>query len=98
VPSLKLDLPANAIGKDYRPLTNPIGVSPSGSGVQISLLGLLGVSVGFQEGIEFNVLGLNFGIDFNTPALRLPFWGRLGFNDVHGPSSGGTSIYSRVDQ
>lgn len=98
VPSLKLDLPANAIGKDYRPLTNPIGVSPSGSGVQISLLGLLGASVGFQEGIEFNALGLNFGIDFNTPALRLPFWGRLGFNDVHGPSSGGTSIYSRVDQ
>lgn len=98
VPSLKLDLPANAIGKDYRPLTNPIGVSPSGSGVQISLLGLLGTSVGLQEGVEFNVLGLNFGIDFNTPALRLPFWGRLGFNDVHGPSSGGTSIYSRVDQ
>jgi hypothetical protein len=97
VPSLKLDLPANAIGKDYRPLTNPIGVSPSGSGVQISLLGLLGVSVGIQEGVEFNVLGLNFGIDFNTPALRLPFWGRLGLNDVHGPKSGGTSIYSQVD-
>jgi hypothetical protein len=81
VPSLKLDLPANAIGKDYRPLTNPVGVSPSGSGVQISLLGLLGVSVGLQEGLEFNVLGLDFGIDLNPPALRLPFWGRLGFKD-----------------
>jgi hypothetical protein len=97
VPSLKLDLPANAIGKDYRPLTNPIGVSPSGSGVQISLSGLLGVSVGFQEGVEFNVLGLNFGIDFNTPALRLPFWGRLGLNDVHGTNSGEAAIYSQVD-
>ncbi|MBE0475335.1 DUF3750 domain-containing protein, partial [Rhodoferax sp.] len=77
VPALKLDLPANAIGKDYRPLTNPVGVSPSGSGLQIGLLGLLGVSVGVQEGLEFNVLGLNFGIDLNAPALRLPFWGRL---------------------
>jgi hypothetical protein len=82
VPSLKLDLPANAIGKDYRALTSPIGVSPSGSGLQISLLGLLGVSMGIQEGLEFNVLGMNFGIDFNTPALRLPFWGRIGLKDV----------------
>ena len=84
VPALKLDLPANAIGKDYRPLTQPVGVSTSGSGLQISLLGLLGVSVGWQEGLEFNVLGLNFGIDLNTPALRLPFWGRLGLKDVPG--------------
>jgi len=82
VPALKLDLPANAIGKDYRPLTNPVGVSSSGSGLQIGLLGLLGVSVGLQEGLEFNVLGLNFGIDLNTPALRLPFWGRVGLTDV----------------
>lgn len=81
VPALKLDLPANAIGKDYRPLESSVGVSSSGSGLQITLLGLLGVSVGVQEGLEFNVLGLSFGIDLNAPALRLPFWGRLGFKD-----------------
>lgn len=86
VPALKLDLPANAIGKDYRTLTSPVGVSASGSGLQISLLGLLGVSVGVQEGLEFNVLGLNFGIDLNAPALRLPFWGRFGLNDVTVPA------------
>lgn len=85
VPALQLDLPANAIGKDYRPLTSPVGVSPSGSGVQISLLGLLGVSVGVQEGLEFNLLGLNFGLDLNAPALRLPFWGRWGFKEVASP-------------
>lgn len=85
VPALQLDLPANAIGKDYRPLSSPVGVSPSGSGVQISLLGLLGASVGLQEGLEVNVLGLNFGLDFNAPALRLPFWGRWGFKDVASP-------------
>ena len=82
VPALKLDLPANAIGKDYRTLANPVGTSSSGSGLQVSLLGLLGVSVGWQEGLEFNVLGLNFGVDLVAPALRLPFLGRLGFKDV----------------
>jgi hypothetical protein len=82
VPSLQLDLPANAIGKDYRPLLSPVGVSPTGSGLQFSFLGLLGASVGLQEGLELNVLGLNFGVDVNTPALRLPFWGRLGLRDV----------------
>ncbi len=86
VPALQLDLPANAIGKDYRPLTSPVGVSSTGSGLQVGLLGLLGVSVGVQEGLEFNVLGLNFGIDLNTPALRLPFWGRLGLKDASMPS------------
>ena len=39
------NLPANAIGKDYRPITNPLGISSSGSGVQATLLGLLGVNV-----------------------------------------------------
>ena len=83
VPALQLDLPPNAIGKDYRSLTHPVGRSSSGSGVQVELLGLLGVSVGLEEGLEFNVLGLNFGIDLNRPALRLPFLGRVGFSDVN---------------
>ncbi|GAB4214847.1 MAG: DUF3750 domain-containing protein [Rhodoferax sp.] len=80
VPALQLDLPANAIGKDYRPLTDPVGVSATGSGLQISVLGLLGLSMGVQEGLEINLLGLNFGVDINPPALRLPFLGRLGLS------------------
>jgi len=82
VPALKLDLPANAIGKDYRPISQPAGLSPTGSGVQFSLFGLLGMSIGLQEGIEANILGLNFGIDFNSLGLRLPFIGRLGMDDA----------------
>jgi len=80
VPALRLDLPANAIGKDYRSIGHPIGMSPTGSGWQVSLLGLLGLSVGIEEGIELNVLGLDFGIDLKHPALRLPFIGRLGMD------------------
>ena len=85
VPALRLDLPANAIGKDYRPITAPLGLSPTGSGLQASLLGLFGASLGWQEGLEFNVLGLHFGIDLNRPALRLPFVGRIGFDDLRSP-------------
>jgi len=80
VPALRLDLPANAIGKDYRSIGNPIGMSPTGSGWQVSLLGLLGLSVGIEEGVEINVVGLDFGIDVKHPALRLPFIGRLGMD------------------
>lgn len=82
VPGLNLDMPANAIGKDYRPITNPVGLSSSGQGVQANLLGVLGMSLGLEEGIELNLLGLNFGIDFNRPALRLPSIGRLGMDSV----------------
>lgn len=82
VPALKLDLPANAIGKDYRAIDRPLGRSSSGSGVQASLLGLLGLSFGWGEGIEINILGLNFGVDVNSPGLRLPFIGRLGLDDT----------------
>lgn len=81
VPALGLDLPATAIGKDYRPLTAPIGRSATGSGVQFSVLGLLGVSIGWQEGLEGNVLGLHFGLDLNPPAIRLPWIGRIGWPD-----------------
>jgi len=84
VPQLQLDLPANAIGKDYRPLTNPLGLSSSGAGVQVSLLGLLGVNLGLEEGVEVNLLGLHFGIDLNRPALRLPLIGRVGMDDLSG--------------
>jgi hypothetical protein len=78
VPGLRLDLPSTAIGKDYLPGAAVAGLSPSGTGVQLSLLGLAGVLVGWEEGIEVNVLGLAFGLDVKRPALKLPAVGRLG--------------------
>ena len=35
--------------------------------------------VAAEEGIEINILGLTFGIDWNQPALKLPGLGRIGF-------------------
>jgi hypothetical protein len=80
VPELRLASPANAVGKDFLPGGAVFGAAPSGTGVQVSLFGLAGLLVAMREGIEFNLLGLNIGIDFLTPGLKLPGVGRLGFS------------------
>lgn len=77
VPGLGLDLPPTAIGKDYLPDGGLFDRMPSGTGWQVSLFGLLGVGLAREEGIEFNLLGLGFGIDINDLALRLPGFGRV---------------------
>jgi len=78
VPELRLDLPVTAIGKDYIPGGLPVASSPSGTGVQLSIFGLLGVLAGLEEGLEVNVLSLTFGVDVKRPALKLPLVGRVG--------------------
>jgi hypothetical protein len=78
VPELRLRLPPTAVGKDYLPDGVPAGLTPSGTGVQLSLLGLAGVLVGWDDGIEVNLLGLTFGLDLLRPALKLPGVGRVG--------------------
>ncbi len=80
VPELGLALPANAIGKDFLPGGAIFGAAPSGTGIQVSLFGLAGLLVAVREGIELNLLGLNIGIDFLAPGLKLPGVGRLGFS------------------
>jgi hypothetical protein len=79
VPELELDLPATAIGKDYLG-SSIVGAAPSGSGVQLSLGGVLGVAVSAVDGLEFNVLGLNFGISPN--GVKLPMVGRVGSSSI----------------
>ena len=79
VPELGVDLPAIAIGKDYLEGGRLFAGAPGGRGFQISLFGLAGVIVGVEEGIEFNLLGLVFGVDPLGPAIKLPGIGRIGF-------------------
>ena len=81
VPELKLDLPVTAIGKDYPINGSVIDRTPSGTGYQLSMLGVLGLLLAREEGIELNLLGLSFGIDFSRPAVKLPFIGRLGMGE-----------------
>lgn len=78
VPELVLDLPPAAIGKDYLPGGGFAAKTPSGTGYQVSLFGLLGVMAGVEEGVEVNILGLTFGVDPKDLAIKLPLAGRLG--------------------
>ncbi|MBF2761244.1 MAG: DUF3750 domain-containing protein [Ectothiorhodospiraceae bacterium AqS1] len=75
---LEVEFPSTAIGKDYleegKFLARPLG----GKGRQFSVFGLLGVTVGSEEGLEINLLGLVFGIDPIRPAIKLPGIGRIG--------------------
>jgi uncharacterized protein DUF3750 len=77
VPELRVDLPPTAIGKDYRGI-RPVGMTPSGTGGQLTLLGVAGVTAGLEEGLEVNLLGLTFGVDPKSLSLKLPLVGRIG--------------------
>ena len=84
VPELGVSLPPTAIGKDYLG-GRLLAKAPSGSGLQVSLYGVLGVLVSGIEGFEVNVLGLSVGVDPFSPALKLPLIGRLGAARANGP-------------
>jgi hypothetical protein len=80
VPELGLELPNHAIGKDYLPDGAIFAAAPSGTGYQLSVLGAAGVTLALSEGIEINLLGLSFGIDFDDVAIKLPALGRIGLS------------------
>ena len=77
IPELALDLPPTAIGKDFLSNGKFVASTPSGTGYQLSLLGLIGILLGKEEGLEINILGLTFGIDPLDLAIKIPFAGRV---------------------
>ena len=77
VPELGVTTPPNAIGRDFRPYPYA-GLTDSGTGIEASLWGVLGVKLGWVEGIEVNVLSLVTGLDMRNPAIKLPGFGRIG--------------------
>jgi hypothetical protein len=81
VPELGAALPSNAIGKDFRP--RPFfGLTDSGTGVELNLWGVLGLKLGWIEGLEVDFLTLVAGIDIRRPALKVPGFGRLGIDEL----------------
>lgn len=78
VPELQQALPPTAIGKDWRDNGLFAGLTPSRTGIQASLYGLAGITIGWVEGLEVNLLGLVAGFDLRSPAVKLPGWGRIG--------------------
>lgn len=77
VPELAVEIPVNAIGKDYFANESMVEGAPSDTGYQVSLYGLLGLLVardGSQPArilLRYRPLG---------PAIKLPFIGRIGFS------------------
>jgi hypothetical protein len=78
VPEARVALPPTAIGKDYPYDGWWIRRTPSGTGLRLTLGGVVGVTLGWVEGIEVNILGGVAGLDLRRPALKLPGLGRLG--------------------
>lgn len=85
VDELRVELPPTAIGRDWINRGDFFGLTETKTGIQLSVFGLLGFSLGLGEGIEINIIGLTFGVDFLRPALKLPIVGRIGMKD-HPPA------------
>jgi hypothetical protein len=82
VPELGAVLPPTAIGKDYPYDGRVAGLTASGTGIRASLGGYLGITLGWVEGIELNVLGAVLGLDIRRPAIKLPGLGRIGLTQT----------------
>jgi hypothetical protein len=80
-PELNAVLPANAVGRDFRPGFYA-GLTDSRTGVELNLWGYAGVKLGWIEGFEINFLSLVVGLDFRNPAIKLPGFGRIGFSPL----------------
>jgi len=77
IPELRLTMPPLAVGKDYLPISQVVAPTPSGTGYQLSLGGVLGVSLARDEGLELNLFGLVAGVDFRHPAVKIPGIGSI---------------------
>ena len=67
---LGIELPATAIGKDYR---GPVGVSVTEgrTGVQLETW-VIGAKIGLKEGIQADLTGLSLGVHFWPPGFEVP--------------------------
>lgn len=77
-PELEVAMPPEAVGRDFRADGALVGLTPSHTGVELSVYGLLGAKLGWVEGIELDVMGLVAGLDVRHPALKIPCVGRVG--------------------
>jgi hypothetical protein len=80
-PELRAKLPTTAIGKDFPVDGRWLAPTPSGTGYRLTLAGYGGVTLGWYEGVEVNVLGAVLGVELRRPAINLPALGRFGIDD-----------------
>ena len=85
-PEIHAALPPTAIGKDYPHDGRWLAWTPSRTGIRLTLAGYAGITLGWVEGLELNILGAVAGLDLRRPALKLPGIGRVGM-DSNAPSA-----------
>ena len=79
VPDLAIQLPSNAVGKDFLPGGRVVRRRhPAGPGFRYRFMASSASCFAAREGLEVNLLGLSLGVDPVRPALKLPALGRLG--------------------
>jgi hypothetical protein len=84
VPEMRVSLPPTAVGKDYPYDGRWLRMTGSGTGFRLTFGGYAGVTIGWVEGVEVNILGGVAGIDIRRPAVKLPGLGRLGLPSADG--------------
>lgn len=83
VPELGAEMLPTGIGKDYLGPGLQVGPTPSGTGYQVSVAGVIGAALGRAEGLEFHLLGATIGIDPDDLAIELPALGTIGLGAAH---------------
>lgn len=78
IPEAGIALPPTALGKDFRDDGWFAGLTPTRTGIQLSAHGIAGLTIGWIEGLEINLLGLVTGLDWRAPAIKLPGFGLVG--------------------
>lgn len=89
-PELGAALPPEAVGRDFH-AGFTAGLTPSRTGVEANLCGVLGVRVALVEGLEVNVLGLVAGVQVYPPAVKLPGFGQIGLGSGEATASPSTA-------
>ncbi|GAB6845217.1 hypothetical protein HNR00_004815 [Methylorubrum rhodinum] len=87
IPDNDVPLPPTALGKDWTPPGRFLEITPSHTGLRLSLQGYAGLTIGWVDGFEINLLGAVAGLDWRRPALKLPGWGRIDFRPGAGESN-----------
>lgn len=83
VPELGAEMLPTGIGKDYLGPGLQFGRTPSGTGYQVSLAGVIGAALGRAEGLELHLLGATIGMDADDLAIELPALGTIGLGAAH---------------
>lgn len=76
-PGFAAELSSVAVGKDWLGPALGVAQAPSKTGYSLSLAGVIGGTIAWEEGVELHLLGSTIGLDVNDLAIKLPGLGKL---------------------